>query len=357
MRRWNNGRSMSNRCKTILLAILLLGFPSAVHAAVVPLVLQEVDQPLIGVIFAEGSRFTIGERQIYQYQGDKPAVTVFKRDADQLINAAMVDLGGDGQSELVLTARRGTRIYSAILSRNAENKWQLIADQLPWSLRVGRPVYGANPVLMGQQVGERRVMRGFIHKLQWQAGKLTSVGVVQLPKRIGLYSFRFFAKDRLLAVEPDGRLRVWHQKKSGRWRAGRTWSSHWRAWRAVSIPGDRPLLGGNVAAENPLPLPPLILHNKLLLVSQVPAMRQTLGRLPLWQEWNVAIADLSRDNGSFSPQLLVRGEGAVTGMTYSPDGKGIILTVQYDRDDPLFRDPIKSRILRIDLGKTFHIEP
>jgi hypothetical protein len=140
---------------------------------------DELHGVVAGDVDAEGNGEIIayGKKGIHLYRVSGaeilPKAKITDGIPDHILNLEAVDLDGDGEKEIVLTAIDGEELRSQVLKRSGET-YGKIADRLPYYL-VRLPDWRGKEVLAGQQKGGDTPFHGKFYAMLWD-GKTLRMG-------------------------------------------------------------------------------------------------------------------------------------------------------------------------------------
>lgn len=118
----------------------------------------------------------------------------------ELLTIDMLDINHDGRKEIIVSGFYDDAADSLILNFE-NNKLSVLADHIPFYLRVAKlpPVF--MPTLVGMKVTETNVLRGTVHQVTKIDGEYTLGTRIPLPENANVFSFTFLP-------EQDGEYKI-----------------------------------------------------------------------------------------------------------------------------------------------------
>ncbi|MBI2343675.1 MAG: hypothetical protein HYV02_05025 [Deltaproteobacteria bacterium] len=308
-----------------LCALLLVVTGSARGAAAAPTIepLLAVDDAVVDVDAVGDRLLVVGEHSCTWYRWNHPQMIrggVWSDSRLLFLHGDLLDLTGDGRPEILITALRGARLASFVLSM--DERPRRIARDLPWYLRV------EEGTLYGQRRGTHAVFHGPVEQLAWHRETLRAVGRHDLPRGTTIYHFQPVSETEVVRVMTDGRQQVW-ERRNGRWHRAKRFASSWRGISARTLPATTSLYGDAIATPLSLGLPALPLHDGWLVATQRPVLGEMIGRRPYFTSWELHWVS---NPASFvsAPGWQRRGEGGVTAMRGLDDHRALLAVRQGD---------------------------
>jgi len=194
----------------------------------------EVQDLDVGDVFGDGSQVVIMAEEhlihVYRQEGNKlvesgkiPTPPSFAR----VVAVNLADLNGNGRAELYISAISGNQPYSYVVEWDGK-AFVILCEKQPWHLRpVNLP--GRGLVLVGQQGGEDRPVRGGLYVLAMTNGKLASGEKLAVPDSVNLFEFTMAdfngdGQSEVAAVDDGGILSLYGADGEVLWRGSDTYS-------------------------------------------------------------------------------------------------------------------------------------
>jgi TolB-like protein len=153
---------------------------------------------------------------IYQKKGVEFIMIhqVSRRSSSNLIAVDVADINRNGIREIIVSSYSG-QIVDSFVVEFTNGKFETIADDLPWFLRVIENTPGS-PVLLGQRRGMDDPFDTPIYEITWQEGRYREGQRMRIPEGLPVYGLTIDkltpgGSDMVLALSEDDYLYIFEQ--------------------------------------------------------------------------------------------------------------------------------------------------
>jgi len=153
---------------------------------------------------------------IYQKKGTefKMIHQISRRNSSNLIAVDVADINRNGIREIIVSSYSG-QIVDSFVIEFTNGKFETIADDLPWFLRVIENT-PASPVLLGQRRGMNDPFDTPIYEITWQEGRYLEGQRMRIPEGLAVYGLTIDkltpgGSDMVLALSEDDYLYIFEQ--------------------------------------------------------------------------------------------------------------------------------------------------